>query len=194
MIRKKSKFLTFVFSLIPGAGQMYMGFMKRGLSLMSFFLISIFIPTWLESGLLFLAMPVLWFYSFFDTHNLNSTPDDIFYSLKDEYILFPEISKSKAWALQKKYRSIFAVVLIIIGASILWINIYHMFRYALPYSIREAIASANNVFPQLLIGSVIVLLGIYLIRGKKQELDMEDKMNTFEDKENENGGKENANS
>ena len=31
---KKSMFLTFCFSFIPGAGQMYQGYMKRGLSLM----------------------------------------------------------------------------------------------------------------------------------------------------------------
>ncbi len=30
MINKKSKFLTFVFSMLPGAGHMYMGFMNMG--------------------------------------------------------------------------------------------------------------------------------------------------------------------
>jgi TM2 domain-containing membrane protein YozV len=43
MIKKKNSFLTFIFSLIPGAGQMYLGFMKRGLSLMSCFFFIILI-------------------------------------------------------------------------------------------------------------------------------------------------------
>lgn len=45
MQRKKSKFLTFLFSLIPGAGEMYMGFMKMGVSLMAEF----FAVLWLAS-------------------------------------------------------------------------------------------------------------------------------------------------
>lgn len=38
MTRKKRGFWTFCFSLIPGAGEMYLGFMKRGLSMMCLFL------------------------------------------------------------------------------------------------------------------------------------------------------------
>ena len=34
---KKNAFLTFIFACIPGAGQMYYGYMKRGLSMITFF-------------------------------------------------------------------------------------------------------------------------------------------------------------
>ena len=37
MIRKKSKGWTFICSLLPGAGEMYMGFMKQGAVLMTLF-------------------------------------------------------------------------------------------------------------------------------------------------------------
>ena len=37
MYRKKNKFLTFIFALLPGAAEMYMGFMKMGLTLLSLF-------------------------------------------------------------------------------------------------------------------------------------------------------------
>ena len=38
MIRnKKNGFWTFCFSLLPGAGEMYLGFMKMGISLMAIF-------------------------------------------------------------------------------------------------------------------------------------------------------------
>ena len=42
--KKKSRFLTFCFSLLPGAGEMYMGFMRMGLSLMLLFILSFMIP------------------------------------------------------------------------------------------------------------------------------------------------------
>ena len=37
MTKKKSGFWTFIFSLLPGAAEMYMGFMKMGVSLMGLF-------------------------------------------------------------------------------------------------------------------------------------------------------------
>ena len=36
---KKSAFLTFIFACWPGAGQMYLGYTKRGFSLMTIFLL-----------------------------------------------------------------------------------------------------------------------------------------------------------
>ncbi|MCI8355555.1 MAG: hypothetical protein HFI47_10905, partial [Lachnospiraceae bacterium] len=42
--KKKSRFLTFCFSMLPGAGEMYMGFMRTGVSLMLLFFLSIYIP------------------------------------------------------------------------------------------------------------------------------------------------------
>ena len=90
MIRKKNSFFTLIFSLVPGAGQMYMGFMKRGLSLMSCFFLILFTSVWLNVGPLMLLAMIVWFYSFFDTHNLRSTPDDEFYELEDGYIIVPE--------------------------------------------------------------------------------------------------------
>ncbi len=47
MRKKTNKFLVFMFSLLPGAGHMFMGFMKTGVSLMSAFLFVIFLTAWL---------------------------------------------------------------------------------------------------------------------------------------------------
>ena len=38
---KKNGFLTFVFACIPGAGQMYYGYMKRGLSMITIFCLGV---------------------------------------------------------------------------------------------------------------------------------------------------------
>ena len=86
MTRKKNKFLTFCCSLLPGAGEMYLGFMKQGVSLMG-----IFFLIWAVSGILNLpallfVQPVIWFYSFFHVHNLNSMPDEEFYAVEDDYL------------------------------------------------------------------------------------------------------------
>ena len=62
MIKKKNAILTFIFSLVPGAGEMFMGFMKQGVSLMSMFLPALQLVLgyermhWRLSGLLYGAI------------------------------------------------------------------------------------------------------------------------------------------
>lgn len=175
MIKKKNNFFTFIFSLLPGAGHMYMGFMKRGLSLMSGFFLIFFMSVWLNIGPLMLMAVIVWFYSFFDVHNIRSTPDEEFYAMEDNYILPPDFLKDRSFQdIQKKYRNIIAVALIVIGFTILWNNFYSIFRSILPDYLRHFIYSFGHYMPQLVIGFAIILLGVYLIRGKKQELDESD--------------------
>ena len=64
MKMKRGKFSTFLFSLIPGAGEMYLGFFKFGTSLMSLFIGSIICASIVFSPLILIAF-VVWFYSFF---------------------------------------------------------------------------------------------------------------------------------
>jgi hypothetical protein len=182
MIRKKSSFLTFCFSLLPGAGQMYMGFMKRGISLMSAFFLLIFFSSWLGLGPLMFAMPIIWFFAFFDTFNLRGMPDDEFYAMEDAFILVPEFAKDKAKVLQGKYRAIIALVLIIIGFSILWNNLYDVLRDELPDEISYFIYRVGHYFPQLVVGLAIIAFGLYLIRGKKKDLDSEEKTAAIQEK------------
>ena len=66
----KNGILTFLFAFCPGAGQMYQGYMKRGLSLITMFCVAFGAGTLLE--VLYVAMPIVWMYSFFDTFNLRA--------------------------------------------------------------------------------------------------------------------------
>lgn len=182
MIRKKNSFFTFCFSFLPGAGQMYMGFMKRGVTLMSAFWIIIFLAAWLGLEPLLFAMPIIWFFAFFDTFNLRSMPDDEFYAMEDEYLFIPEFAKEKTQLMQSKYRNILALVLIIIGFSILWNNFTDILNYYLPNYLSYAIYRIGRYFPQLVIGIAIIALGLYLIRGKKNELDAKDQNALLQDK------------
>lgn len=182
MIRKKSSFLTFCFSLLPGAGQMYMGFMKRGSSLMAFFFLTIFLSSWLGLGPLMFLMPIIWFYAFFDTHNLRSMPDDEFYAQEDEFVVLPEYAKEKAQLIQSKYRNVLAIVLIVIGISILWNNFYDIVEGILPDFARIVLSNFGHLIPQLFVASAIIAFGIYLIRGKKKDLDEIEKEKFLEDK------------
>ena len=67
---KKNGILTLLFAFIPGAGQMYQGYMKRGLSLVlmaaAIGMASMLIPP------IAFALLVVFMYSFFDTFNLRA--------------------------------------------------------------------------------------------------------------------------
>lgn len=65
---KKNGLLTFIFACIPGAGQMYYGYMQRGLSIAMMLILCVMAATVVEP-LLFLCL-VIWMYSFFDTYDL----------------------------------------------------------------------------------------------------------------------------
>ena len=63
---KKNGFFTFCFAFVPGAGQMYQGYMKRGLSLIGICCVAVMIGS-LFQPLVAAAMCiccVAWMYSF----------------------------------------------------------------------------------------------------------------------------------
>lgn len=78
MTKKKNAFLTFIFSLLPGAAEMYMGFMKMGLSLMGVFFGLAILGSFFGQGIFLIADVVVWFYGFFHAHNLRAMDDEDF--------------------------------------------------------------------------------------------------------------------
>ena len=65
---KKNALLTFIFACIPGAGQMYYGYMKRGTSLLVYFCLFIMLGTIISP--LVVGVAVVYMFSFFDTYDL----------------------------------------------------------------------------------------------------------------------------
>ena len=147
MTRKKSRFLTFCCSLIPGAGEMYLGFFKQGISIMSAFaLLYILGGIFLPPITVFCA--VIWFYSFFHTHNLNSLPDDEFYAIQDEFL--------------------------IILNNINNFLLYFAFDFLrLPGDLINMLSWILGQLPRTIMAAAIIAAGYYLIRGKKKELDQQ---------------------
>ena len=80
----KNGFLLFIASCLSGCGQMYQGYMKRGVSLLLSFFLVIFVSTYFYLGTLALFLPVIWLYAFFDSYALRSqlsagtAPEDAF--------------------------------------------------------------------------------------------------------------------
>ena len=113
MQKQKKGFLLFISSLIPGAGEMYMGFFKQGISIMTLFWAIIAIAGGLNISSLVIFLPVLWFYSFFHVHNLKELPEEEFYAIEDNYILHLDRIFQNNIRLSQKHIKIAAILLIV---------------------------------------------------------------------------------
>ena len=124
MRRQRKGFLTWIASLIPGAGELYMGFEKQGVSLMILFWGSVALIAMLGMGWPIFLLPVIWFYSFFHVHNLKTMNPEEFYMVEDRYLLhMDELAKefrSDKKGFFQSYRSIITILIILIGATLLW--------------------------------------------------------------------------
>ena len=181
MTKKKKGFWLFIFSLIPGAGEMYMGFRRQGISIMLLFwsLIALASGTAMEWIIMF--VPILWFYSFFNVHNLKSLSEEEFHSVEDSYVLHLDRLVGDSEAFLDKYRILIAVVLIVFGATILWNNFTEILYWILPYNLANMLSSISYKLPQIIVAAGIIGLGLYILTEKKRRLAKEEE----ENKENE---------
>ena len=171
----KNGFLLFIASCLSGCGQMYQGYMKRGVSLLLSFFLVIFASTYFYLGTLALFLPVIWLYAFFDSYALRSqlsagtAPEDTFlFGLSD-------MDSKRLGALLHKRHSLIGWVLVAVGVYMLydmlmgqlsglffgWFGewLYSLLRYGLP---------------RVVITVLVILLGLWFIRGPKAKAPIED--------------------
>lgn len=172
--QKKNKFYTFLLSFIPGAAEMYMGFMKKGISLMTVFVLSIIIPSVLHVGDVFILVPVLfWTYSFFHARNLAACEDVIFVELKDEFVWESFLEGREIQVSNPTLRKWAAGTLIVCGVVLLWNQIENILYPLIPNHWWGTIAPLISEIPQVAIAILIIVIGVRMIKGKKEELDGE---------------------
>ncbi len=174
MARKKNGFWTFVFSLWPGAAEMYMGFFKQGLSVMGVFLLILFLASWLSIGPLLYVLPLVWCYGFFHANHLRSLPDEEFYALEDGYLFELDQLRPKGKQLSKKSRNLLAGALILIGSISLLKRLMDLLCRLFPGYLQDWYWDIWHNVPQIIFAGLMVLVGIWLIMGKKQELAQEE--------------------
>ena len=168
----KNGILTFFFAFVPGAGQMYQGYMKRGLSLITMF--CLFIMAGAMTGLdpLIVGCLIVWMYSFFDTFNLraqiaaeNAPEDDylVHINTKDERLhrFFQDSHKLAGWAL------------IALGAMVAYQNIIMrvlgdvMWRWGQNNPFFRAIYLMLDELPQIVACVALIVCGVWLVRGPR---------------------------
>lgn len=188
MQTKKSRFWLFIWSLMPGAGEMYLGFMKMGLSLMLGFFGSCVVVSITDIGALAIFPITLWFYSFFHANNLASMDHQAFCMIKDEYLFglngLDSMEELNAKINGKKKKAI-AAVFILIGVIMLWKTIFSILCDIFGwdnYFLSTVYSFVRFDLTKIAIGIVIIWVGVVMIRGKKEDITLEEQNGYIEQK------------
>ncbi|MGI6112678.1 MAG: hypothetical protein ACOYEJ_00980 [Mahellales bacterium] len=151
-------FLGFILSLMPGAGQMYMGLMKRGMQLMvAFFgIIALSSFLYLEELMLVFLIPI-WFFSFFDSHQTykaikqGEDVKDIFaFSMPSEHF--------------NKYH--IGIGLIVIGLLALLRRLTNIMHYM---NLSNEMRALYTNIERSIIPILLIILGIWIIKRSKKK-------------------------
>lgn len=166
---RKNSFLLFLSACIPGCGQMYQGYMKRGVSLMSLFALILGLASWLYFGQLALALPVLWLYSFFDTYNLRRALEND-EAEPDAYPLgLSGMDQEQLSRLLAKRHSLVGWALVLLGLYGFWqIAANYFSRFLSELFGVDLYWFTSLQLPQLALFLLVIALGVWFIRGPKR--------------------------
>ncbi|MEG0221384.1 MAG: hypothetical protein RR922_06635 [Clostridia bacterium] len=166
---KKNILITFFFACIPGAGQMYQEYMKRGLSIMTLAGIFLILVALIGSPIFIIPLLIIMAYSFFDTFNIRNkkNPED---QPKDEYIWETfGISNIVAGINSGKKNKLIGYALIIVGAYILCNNVFSGIIYESNIDILIKIMHMLQAYvPAIIISALSIGVGIKLLNIKEK--------------------------
>lgn len=164
----KNGLLTLLFAFIPGAGQMYQGYMKRGLSLMLMccaigVLAMLFAPIALFLMLVFM-------YSFFDTLNLRAQIA-LGNAPADDYLVHLDPKDKRLARLLLDSHKLVGWLLIAFGALIAYQNLimntlgYLVYRWGHSSPVFRALYLVMASLPDVVVCVVLIVCGVWLVKG-----------------------------
>ena len=170
-MKRKHGMLLFLASCIPGCGEMYQGYMKRGMSILTIFCGIFALAVFLEIGALAVLMLPVWLFSFFDSYNLRAQaeadaapPDGYLFGLSD-------VDSRQMSALLQKRHSLVGWGLVAVGVYIFYSTVadwvVDFFCQFFDAWWLDRVLSYD--VPRLAVTVGIIALGVWFIRGPKRE-------------------------
>ena len=166
----KNGFLTFCCAFIPGAGQMYQGYMKRGLSLILTACLIGMVGSLLNPVLLLLV--VLWMYSFFDTFNLRAQIG-AGTAPQDDYLVHINWHDQRMEQFMLDSHKLLGWGLIALGALVAYQNILMntlgdiVWRWGQSSPFFRALYLMMDQLPEVVVCVALIICGAWLVRGPK---------------------------
>lgn len=166
----KNGFLTFCCAFVPGAGQMYQGYMKRGLSLILTACCIGMVSSLLNPVLLLLV--VVWMYSFFDTFNLRAQIG-AGTAPQDDYLVHINWHDQRMEQFMLDSHKLLGWGLIALGALVAYQNILMntlgdiVWRWGQSSPFFRALYLMMDQLPEVVVGVALIICGAWLVRGPK---------------------------
>ena len=183
---KKNWFLTFCCACVPGFGQMYQGYMRRGVSLALWFWGFIFIAATLSLGVLAIFLPVIWAYAFFDTFNIRGLSPEQRAVFIDDFI--PNSHWLKAHNMDRMLKKgegnkVVAWGLIILGIMIFYSNIVSRL-YGFLWEYIPILARVLDGIIPFSVGAAVIFIGIRMLQGRGTKPKNDEDIELFKGDEN----------
>lgn len=144
---KRSKVWALVFSFIPGAGHMYLGYKEQGLQLMAAFFLCLFVMDWLQMTFMIFLIPIIWFYSMFDALQKTSQSEG---ANQDDFVFADWVNKNHR-----------LLAFLLIGLGLLLIVNKFIFGFVM--------WQYNQYIQTAVVSLLLIAGGIRLLRGAKIE-------------------------
>mgnify|MGYP001029750493 FL=1 len=167
--------LHFIFSCVPGCGQMYQGYMKRGLSQCVMFFLGCGVVIFLQAEALMTLLAPLWLYTFFDSYNLRRCLREG-YGPEDSYLFgLSDWDSHRLAELLNRRHSFLGWALVVMGVYTLYqLTARRLFSFLF----RDFLPWMEWLYDLLvwdmprILGSVLILgLGLWFIRGPKVHIE-----------------------
>ena len=170
-MKRKHGLLLFIAACIPGCGEMYQGYMKRGISILTAFCAIFALAVFLEIGALAVLMLPVWLFSFFDSYNLRGQTDAQAETNPEAYLFgLSDMDSQRMSDLLRKRHSLVGWVLVLLGVYIL----FDTFVGRLMQLLCEWMGQwwlydvVMRDMPRMVVTIFIIALGIWFIRGPKK--------------------------
>ena len=148
----QEQMLSIFFSIMPGAGHMFLGAMNQGVQIMACFLVLVYLSNLTGVMLFLIAAIIIWFYSMFDmVHRVSGSA---IYDDGGEFILFAILRRLTANSNSNK---VIGILFILVGALIIGNKV--ILPELASYIDREIMAIGKMVFISL----IFILIGFRLI-------------------------------
>ncbi len=154
---------------------MYLGMMKKGLLLMGLFSAISFAAMTLYLDFLGFLLPVIWFYSFFDTLNSRClSPEQLKEIDNNTTRFFSDFAPNFSIQWDKfgsKFHRYFGIGLILFGVYMIFRNVFQPMLRSLFEWLGFDYWILTRIFrslPSLVISVAIIALGIHLVKGGKK--------------------------
>lgn len=164
-MKRRHGLLLLISACIPGCGQMYQGYMKRGVSLLGACCGLFALASLLGLGELGAFIPLIWLYAFFDTYNIRAQTDQQAEENPDRYLFgLSELDEERLRELFRSRHSLIGWCLVALGIYALIQNgLGGLYRW-IPDWLYSFICYS---LPRLAATVLIIALGVWFIRGPK---------------------------